>query len=147
LSWENGGTKSMKAGLTIWEGRISPVFDVSRQALILTIDNGVVSSRNSESIEAHAPTAKIERLLALGIETLVCGAISTPLHYALTAKGVKVIAFVAGEIDDVVAGLLAGKLPSEALSMPGCCRERKRFRGGRGREGGGGDGCGCKRRQ
>jgi predicted Fe-Mo cluster-binding NifX family protein len=137
----------MKAALTIWEGRISPVFDVSRQALILTIENGSVASRNSESIEAHAPAAKIERLLALGIETLVCGAISTPLHHALTAKGVKVIAFVAGEIDDVVASFLAGKLPSEALSMPGCCGRRKRFRGGRGRQGEGGGGRGCNRRQ
>ncbi|MBN2575488.1 MAG: dinitrogenase iron-molybdenum cofactor biosynthesis protein [Deltaproteobacteria bacterium] len=130
----------MKAALTIWEGRISPVFDVSREALILTVENGVVTSRHSESIEAPAPAAKIERLLTLGIATLVCGAISAPLQHALSVRGVKVIAFVAGEIDEVVAGFLAGRLPTEALSMPGCCRERKRFRGRRDREGGGGGG-------
>lgn len=137
----------MKAALTIWEGRISPVFDVSREALILCVEDGVVASRRSESIETVVPAAKIERLLALGIETLICGAISAPLHHALGVRGVKVIAFVAGELDDVVAGFLAGQLPTEALSMPGCCRKRKRFRGGRGREGEGDGGWRCRRRE
>jgi predicted Fe-Mo cluster-binding NifX family protein len=137
----------MKAALSVWDGRISPVFDVSREALVLTIENGVATSRHNESIGATAPEAKIERLLGLGIETLVCGAISKPLHRELTQKGVKVIAFIAGDIDDVVASLLAGRLPSETLSMPGCCRRQKRFRGGDGRGGGTGGGWGCKRRQ
>jgi predicted Fe-Mo cluster-binding NifX family protein len=137
----------MKAALTVWDGRISPVFDVSRQSLILTIENGVTAARHSENIEAQTPAARIERLLTLGIETLICGAISRPLHHELTTRGVKVIAFVAGEIEDVVASFLAGTLPTPALSMPGCRREQKRFRGGRGGEGGGVGGWGCKRRQ
>jgi predicted Fe-Mo cluster-binding NifX family protein len=137
----------MKAALSIWEGRMSPVFDVARQALVLTIENGVVSSRQTESIEAPAPAAKVARLLALGINTLVCGAISRPLHHDLTAKGVNVIAFVAGEIEAVVSSFIAGKLPSETLSMPGCRRRRRRLRGGRGRGNGQPGGCGCKRRQ
>jgi predicted Fe-Mo cluster-binding NifX family protein len=137
----------MKAALSVWEGRISPVFDVSRQALVLTIENGVATSRHSESIEATAPEAKIGRLLSLGIETLVCGAISKPLHRELTARGVKVIAFIAGDIDEVVASFLAGRLPSETLSMPGCCRRQEMFRGGDGRGNGTGRAWGCKRRQ
>jgi predicted Fe-Mo cluster-binding NifX family protein len=135
----------MKAALSIWEGRISPVFDVGREALVLTIEKGVATSRHSESIEADTPAAKVERLLALGVQTLICGAISKPLHYELTARGVKVIPFIAGEIEDVLAGFLAGQLPSETLSMPGCRRRQEHFRGGRGR-GSQGRGWGCKRR-
>jgi predicted Fe-Mo cluster-binding NifX family protein len=136
----------MKAALSIWEGRISPVFDVSRQALILTIENGVVTCRQSENIEAHTPAAKIERLLALGIGTLICGAISRPLHHELVARRVKVIPFIAGEIEAVTASFLAGRLPSATLSMPGCRRQQRRFRGGRGRENQGRGGWACKRR-
>jgi predicted Fe-Mo cluster-binding NifX family protein len=137
----------MKAALSVWEGRISPVFDVSRHALVLTIESGAVLARRSEDIETQSPTAKIERLLTLGIETLICGAISKSLHCELIARGVKVIGFVAGEVDDVVASFLAGRLPSPALLMPGCRRVRKRFRGGGGREGDERNGWGCKRRQ
>lgn len=82
----------------------------------------------------------------LGIETLVCGAITEPLQHELSMRGVKVIGFVAGEIDVVVTSLLDGTLPNRALSMPGCCGRQNRFRGGRGRGGFGGGGRGRKGR-
>jgi len=78
---------------------------------------------------------KIERLMELGIQTLVCGTITEPLQHELSVRGVKVIGFVAGEIDEVVKCLLDGMLPNRALSMPGCCGRRNRFRGGRRRGG------------
>jgi predicted Fe-Mo cluster-binding NifX family protein len=132
----------MKAALTVWDGRMSPVFDVSREALILTIENGAVAARSIESIETPTAPLKLDRLMELGVEMLICGAISEPLQHELTTKGVKVIGFVAGEIDDVVESFLSGTLPTPALSMPGCCGRQHRFRGSRGpggrRRGGGG---------
>jgi predicted Fe-Mo cluster-binding NifX family protein len=134
----------MKAALTVWEGRVSPVFDVSREALVLTIENGAVGARSHESIDTPSAANKIDRLVEMGVQTVICGAISEPLQHELTVRGLKVIAFVAGEIDDVVASFLAGTLPTPLLSMPGCCRRQNRFRGGRG--GGGGEGGACGRR-
>ncbi len=122
----------MKGALTVWDGRMSPVFDVSREALILTIENGVVVARSIESIETPTATLKLDRMTELEVETLICGAISEPLHHELTTRGVKVIDFVAGKIDDVVENFLAGTLPTPALSMPGCCGRQHRYRGGRG---------------
>jgi predicted Fe-Mo cluster-binding NifX family protein len=126
----------MKAALTVWDGRISPVFDVSREAVILTIEKGVVSARRTENIEAPTAALKIEKLIELGVDTLICGAISEPLHRELTLRGVKVLGFVAGEIDEVMQALIAGTLPASALSMPGCYGRQNRFRGGRGKGGG-----------
>lgn len=110
----------MKVALTTWDGRISPVFDVSREAVILTLEGRAVAARQREVIEAPTTALKLERLLELGVETLICGAISEPLHKELTARGVEVIGFVAGEIEEVVTTYLAGGLPSPELSMPGC---------------------------
>jgi predicted Fe-Mo cluster-binding NifX family protein len=134
----------MKAALTVWEGRVSPVFDVSREVLVLTIEDGAVGTRSHESIETPTAAKKIERLMEIGVQAVICGAISEPLQHELTVRGVKVIGFVAGEIDEVVASFLAGTLPTPLLSMPGCCRRQNRFRGGRG--GGRGDGAACGRR-
>jgi predicted Fe-Mo cluster-binding NifX family protein len=134
----------MKTAFAVWDGRMAPVFDVSREALVLTIHNGAVVSRATESIETPTAVLKVQRLTELGIGTLVCGAISEILHHELSQKGVKVIGFVAGEIEEVVESFLAGKLPNRTLSMPGCCGRQRRFRGaGRGRRGGG---CGQKER-
>jgi predicted Fe-Mo cluster-binding NifX family protein len=120
----------VKAAFTVWDGRMSPVFDVSREALVLTIESQVVVARSNEMIDTHLPEQKLDRLAALEIDTLICGAISAPLQYELTARGVRVIGFVAGEIDKVVSCFLAGSLPNRALSMPGCCGKRRRYRGG-----------------
>jgi predicted Fe-Mo cluster-binding NifX family protein len=85
--------------------------------------------------------------MELGVETLICGAISEPVHRELTVRGVKVLRFVAGEIDEVVQAFIAGTLPAPALSMPGCCARQNRFRGGRARGGGPGNGWGPKGRR
>jgi predicted Fe-Mo cluster-binding NifX family protein len=137
----------MRTAVTVWDGRVSPVFDVSREAVILTIEDGAVVARCSESIEAPTAALKIDRVMELGVERLICGAISEPLHRELTARGVRVLGFVAGEIDEVVQALIAGTLPAPALSMPGCCGRQIRFRGGRGGGGRRGNGWGPKGRQ
>lgn len=122
----------MKVALAVWDGRMAPVFDVSREALVLTIEQGAITSRSVESIQTEVAWQKTDGLVALGITTLVCGAITEPLQQDLEARGIQVIGFVAGEIDEIVQGLLQQRLPSRALSMPGCGRRRNRFRGGHG---------------
>ncbi len=121
----------MTVALTFWDGRIAPVFDVSRRILLLTIEGGRVMSRRTLSLEASAAAQRVERLVELGVDTLICGAISRLLHRELTDRGVKVIGFVAGEVAEVEKSFLAGALPSSTLSMPGCRGRRRRFRGGR----------------
>jgi predicted Fe-Mo cluster-binding NifX family protein len=135
----------MKAAFAIWEGRMSPVFDVSREVLLLTVEDGSVVARERTSLETPTPDAKADRLAALGVDALVCGAISEPVHHELTRRGLEVIGFVAGEVEEVIASFLAGELPTPALSMPGCgCQRRCRGRGqGRDRGGGGGRGPGA----
>jgi hypothetical protein len=44
---------------------------------------------------------------------------------------VKVLGFVAGEVDEVIEALRDGNLPHRALSMPGCSGRQNRFRGGK----------------
>lgn len=129
----------MKAALTVWDGRVSPVFDVSREALLLIIEDGSVAARSFEVFGDLDPARKVDRLLGLGVDTLVCGAISEPLRLELSSRGVRVLGFVAGTIEEVEEALVADRLPSPALSMPGCGRQR-RFRGGGGRRRGGGRG-------
>lgn len=118
----------MKVALTIWDGRISPVFDVCREALVLSIENGAIAATSREIVEASDDAAKVRRLEALGIRTLICGAISEPLRREIEAQDVRVIAFVAGEIEEVVRAFLDDRLPDQKLSMPGC---RGDLRGGR----------------
>lgn len=122
----------MKLVLTVWDGRISPVFDVCRELLLLDIESGQIVARTTLAVAQSNALFKIEQLVDLGAETLICGAISEPLHGALSGRGVQVLGFVAGEIDEVVRAFIAGELPGPDFAMPGCQGRQRRFRGGRG---------------
>lgn len=118
----------MKVALTIWNGRISPVFDVSREAIVVHIAGGRAVSSTRELLAADDHFVRVEQLAEIGVETLICGAVSEPLSRALSARGIRVIGFVAGDVETVLAAFLAGDLPSPELSMPGCCGHPRRRR-------------------
>jgi len=121
----------MKVALATWNGRISPVFDVARQVLMLDVEDGRVVARHEEALPGIEPQAQAGRLAALAPHTLICGAISHPMADLLAAKNIRVIPFTAGAVEEVVAAWLAGALPNPALAMPGCCVQRRHCHGGR----------------
>ena len=108
----------MKAAVTVWDGRVSPVFDVSREAVVLTTENGVVTARCRQSIALPTASLRIDRLTAAGVQILICGAISKPCRRELAARGVTVLGFVSGELEEVVRAFMEGSLPKER-AMPG----------------------------
>ena len=120
----------MKVALATWNGRISPVFDVARQVLMLDVEHGRVVARHAETLPGTELQAQVGRLAALAPQTLICGAISRPMAALLEANNICVIPFTAGDVERVLGAWLLGTLPNPALSMPGCCG-RRRCRGGR----------------
>ena len=123
--------RSTRIALAVWQGRISPVFDVSRQVLVVDIEQGRPAGRKEESFASADPFGRAAELARWKVETLICGAISHPFSACLAAQGIRLVSFVAGEVEEVIEAYLAGALPSPALAMPGCCGRRRRFRGGR----------------
>lgn len=128
----------MKLAIATWNGRVSPVFDVARQAIILDIEDGRVTARRTETLPGTTPQAQACRLVALGVQVLICGAVSHPMSAMLAAGGMEVISFTAGDVEPVLEAWLAGNLPAVDWRMPGCCGRMRRCRGGnpggRGRE-------------
>jgi len=110
------------------------VFDVARRILLLDIQEGKVLTRREATLPGVNPWQQAARMEELKPEILICGAISGPLAGLLAAKGIRVVPFIAGAVNEVIDAYLAGSLPNRALAMPGCCgRGRGWMRGGRGR--------------
>jgi len=127
----------MQVALTIWNGRISPVFDVARQILVVDIQAGREIARRVEVLPGTDLQAQAERFWEIAPQVLICGAISGAMVGLLENKGVEVIPFIAGPTEQVLAAWLAGELSASDWGMPGCCGRRRRCRGrrlrGRGR--------------
>ncbi len=120
----------MKAAVTVWEGRISPVLDTARSLVVADIEAGGWTSQHEEIFPDDAPQEKVSRLCALGVEVLVCGAVSRPLAELISSSGIRLVPFVSGGLDEILTALADERLPDPAFSMPGCgCRQGHRFRG------------------
>jgi predicted Fe-Mo cluster-binding NifX family protein len=120
----------MKIAFAYWDNRIAPVFDTARQIQVVEAESGQIVSETQETLPEDLPVQKTLRLVELGIGTLVCGAISKPMHGLVIAYGIQVVPFVAGDLREVIRAWLSGDLECDAFAMPGCCsRNRRRRRG------------------
>lgn len=120
----------MKTAFAQWENRIAPVFDTARQIHVIETAAGEVIAEMQETLPEHPLLQKALRLVELGVDTLVCGAISRPMHGLIAAYGIQVIPFVTGDLNDVIHAWRRGNLSHEMYAMPGCRgRSRQRLRG------------------
>jgi len=112
------GEQSMKLGMAVWNGRISPLFDASRRLEVLDIEKEQIVSQKEYEIETDDFSAKAAWLAERGIEILICGAVSRSLAKMIIACGIRLVSFVAGDSKEVLAAFLAGDLPSPHLCSP-----------------------------
>jgi len=118
----------MKVAIPHWQGRVSPVFDVAGNVLVVEIRDGVEQSRQDVALDAEDPQLRATRLAQTGTDILICGAISWPLEMALSAVGIDVIPQTCGDVEQVLAAFVHGQLRQDAFLMPGCCGRRRQFR-------------------
>lgn len=120
---------TMNAALAAWNGRIAPVFDVVGQIRFLKINSGRVVAETEEALEGLTPAEKALRLAKLGVDLLICGAISRPVQSMVEAYGIRVVPFVTGDLSGVIQALVEDRLADALLAMPGCrggARQRRR---------------------
>jgi predicted Fe-Mo cluster-binding NifX family protein len=109
----------MKIAIPIWNGFVSSVFDFAHKLLLLDIENGHELNRSEVTLIPESVPQRAGRLKSLGVDVLLCGAISRPLMYMLTGCGIEVLPYVAGHIDDVLQAYLTGQLVQTQFTMPG----------------------------
>jgi len=108
-----------------WEGRISPVFDVSAAVLIVKISEGKEQSREHVTFSGEELQTRVHRLAETTAAILICGGISRSLEVAVTAAGIEVISQVCGEVEAVLAAFIGGKLNQDMFRMSGCAGSRR----------------------
>jgi predicted Fe-Mo cluster-binding NifX family protein len=116
----------MKAAFPVWNNRIAPVFDVTREIRLVEAESGRIVCEKDESLPDEPTAVKAIRLAELGVQELICGAISRPLHALVVAYGIRVIPFVAGDLREILRAWLSGRLEDGVFSMPGCGGRRRR---------------------
>ena len=120
--------RTMKVAVPQWQDRIAPVFDVTGHMLVIELDGGEEVGRWRETFDDLVPEQRARRLIELGVNVLICGAISQPLEALLTDRGIRVFARVCGDVDEILQAFRTGTFRVAMYAMPGCRRHRSRHR-------------------
>jgi predicted Fe-Mo cluster-binding NifX family protein len=106
------------------QGRVSPVFDVAARLVLVRLKGETEMEHKDVVLFEKQPDGIVRSLGELGIEVLICGAISQGLQLALEQAGIRVVPRICGELDPVITAFRGGKLQQPEFAMPGCCGRR-----------------------
>jgi len=108
----------MRVAIPIWDGRVSPVFDVAKTIRVFD-----VGGEKNQPIEFETHMLNVSRsatvLVDLGVDVLVCSAVSSMLEASLRAAGIEVISDVCGSPDDIIMALAVGDTALNGFRAPG----------------------------
>jgi predicted Fe-Mo cluster-binding NifX family protein len=121
-----GDDADMKIALTVWEDRISPVFDVANKLLVVDIEQCLVQNARLLEMEPGGLLRLVDTLKRMEIKVLICGAISQVPANMLSAGGIKLIPFISGNTDHILAAYTKGEPIMPAFAMPGVKRRRRK---------------------
>lgn len=127
----------MKIAIPLHENRVSPRFDCAYRFMIVTAENNAVTNLETISFHSINPMQRINELVSADIDTLICGAINEFTFRMITEKGIDIIPWIIGPVDEVLDLFMKGELRAGESFFPDgrrMCR-RIRFGGGGGKRG------------
>jgi len=122
----------MRVAIPIWRGCVSPLFEAAGCLLLLRLARGVDFGRRLIDLADRPPAARAQLLWLEGVEVLICGALSRPVQRMLEANKIEVIGWIRGEVEDVLAAFMQGRLGHPRYQLPGVHRRDRRRRRRRG---------------
>lgn len=112
-----------KAALTIWENRISPVYDSASSILIIDFEDQQIVNKTIEPFNAEQTLQLVRGLVERNISYFICGAIAQFPAELFLSRGIRLIPFVTGNLDDILTNLVCGNPIVPQFLMPGCRRK------------------------
>lgn len=109
----------MRLAVAVWGSEVSPVFDFAHRIIVVQCDEAHEQARYQYELPEESMSSRAERLRELGVNILMCGAISNPLAKMVRGLGIILIPWKCGLIEEVLMAYFSGNLQDPRFSMPG----------------------------
>ncbi len=103
-----------------WQGRVSPVLDTASRLLLVSWQKGKEIERREYVLSPLPGEALAVSVVELGVDLLLCAALSEPLLRALRQRGVRVRSHLCGDVPDILEAFRCRRLGQPEFRMPGC---------------------------
>ena len=110
----------MRVAVSVWGERVSPVLDTASTFRIAEIgEEGDCQGCYDIRLEEKEFCRRCSRICGMGIDTLICGAVSRAMSTMLEASGITVISGISGNYARVMDAFSGGTLFTPRFMMPG----------------------------
>lgn len=96
--------------IPVFGTRISGRFDCTEQIMLAVVENGQLRKSETVRLATSNPLEKIDTLLNLGVDVLICGGIPELFSRKLNNCRIEVFPWIAGEVEEVLNEYIQGKL-------------------------------------
>ncbi len=103
--------------ISTYKNRISSRLDSADEILILSYENGKVKQREKIKIIPSSPLDKIQQILELDPDVLICGGLTQLCDNKLRNSKLNVIPWVKGNTEEVLKEFLEGRLSERELAI------------------------------
>lgn len=113
--------------IPVYQERISPLLDVSKKYAIFEIVDDEVKQKLLIEVHAESEPLRIDKLKELGVSVIICGAVSDFVTRLVLAKGIRLISWVSGPVDEIIERYTGDALeqPRRGARGHGCFRHRR----------------------
>jgi len=111
--------KTQRIALPVWADNICPVLDFTRSLLVVDLADAENPSRETFCCPQSPPIWLANRMSALGVDLVICGALSYGLLGLLQMKNIAVVPYIQGSVNDILNAYLAGTLSHQKFRLPG----------------------------
>lgn len=109
----------MRIGLPLWGERLSPLLDTASKLLVVDRDEERERLRFEMAFQVCDLPTRCIRIQGLGLDLLICGAISRAFLDSLRASGVQILPGISGVVEEVLTAYFSGSLAHPRFLMPG----------------------------
>jgi len=110
----------MRIAIPVCDNQVATVMDFAGRLLVIDCEAGQEIRRDIVDFGQQLVPAKVAGLADLGVNLLICGAISRPFSAMVLHSGIEIIPFISGNVDDVLVAYFRGCLVDPSFLMPGC---------------------------
>jgi predicted Fe-Mo cluster-binding NifX family protein len=112
----------MRLAMSIHDSFIATVADFAYALMLVDVENGVETSRETVDFRTRIIPAKVAILDENRVDVFICGAVSRPFAAMVVHCGITLIPFISGSVEDVTRAYLSGNLTDSRFFMPGRTR-------------------------
>ena len=122
--------KSELLAVPVFQNRISPLMDVSNRYMIYETEDGEIKQKIDISLNTEGQPQRVEKLKDIGVNTIICGAVSGYMAHIVGEKGMRLLPMIYGPIDEVIDRYLENSLASYCPKPVGCVHRKGKRRSG-----------------